>query len=56
MRTDDLGSLVVLSWRGTTPEGVDVPYLLARPLGDGANGPEATAKAIEQLPEGTEPG
>ncbi|MFE6527255.1 DUF5949 family protein, partial [Streptomyces sp. NPDC057794] len=47
--TDDLGSLVVLSWRGTTPEGVDVPYLLACPLGPGANGPEATAKAIEQL-------
>jgi hypothetical protein len=51
VHTDDLGSLVVLSWRGTTPEGVDVPYLLACPLGDGANGPEATAEAIEQLLE-----
>ncbi|MFF8232152.1 DUF5949 family protein [Streptomyces caelestis] len=48
VRTDDLGSLVVLSWRGTTPAG-DVPYLLACSLGDGANGPEATSKAIEQV-------
>ncbi|AMW08340.1 hypothetical protein A4E84_01595 [Streptomyces qaidamensis] len=46
--TDDLGSLVVQSWRGTTPDG-DVPYLLACSLGDGANGPEGTSKAIEQL-------
>ncbi|WP_097214640.1 MULTISPECIES: DUF5949 family protein [unclassified Streptomyces] len=46
---DDLGSLVVQSWRGTTPDGNDVPYLLACSLGDGANGPEGTAKAIEQL-------
>ncbi|MFE1251533.1 DUF5949 family protein [Streptomyces sp. NPDC058735] len=48
VQTDDLGSLVVLSWRGTAPEG-DVPYLLACSLGDGANGPEATSKAIEEL-------
>ncbi|GGX29016.1 DUF5949 family protein [Streptomyces lomondensis] len=48
VHTDDLVSLVLLSWRGTTPDG-DVPYLLACSLGDGANGPEATAKAIEQL-------
>lgn len=59
--TDDLGSLVVQSWRGTTPEGNDVPYLPACSLGDGANGPEGTAKAIEQFgtrgwPEGAEPG
>ncbi|MEU4467627.1 DUF5949 family protein [Streptomyces sp. NPDC024017] len=47
--TDDLGSLVVQSWRGTTPDGNDIPYLLACSLGDGANGPEGTAKAIEQL-------
>ncbi|MGW6646882.1 DUF5949 family protein [Streptomyces iakyrus] len=46
--TNDLGSLVVQSWRGTTPEG-DVPYLLACSLGDGAGGPEGTSKAIEQL-------
>ncbi|MET9684911.1 DUF5949 family protein [Streptomyces coeruleorubidus] len=48
VHTDDLGSLVVQSWRDTTPDG-DVPYLLACSLGDGANGPEATSKAIEQL-------
>ncbi|MFJ4980181.1 DUF5949 family protein [Streptomyces coeruleorubidus] len=48
VHTDDLGSLVVLPWRGTTPGG-DVPYLLACSLGDGAKGPEATSKAIEQL-------
>ncbi|MER7406129.1 DUF5949 family protein [Streptomyces sp. NPDC000070] len=48
VHVDDLGSLVVLSWRGTTPAG-DVPYLLACSLGDGANGPEATSKAIEQV-------
>ncbi|OUD01703.1 DUF5949 family protein [Streptomyces swartbergensis] len=48
VHTDDLGSLVVLSWRGTTPDG-DVPYLLACSPGDGANGPEATSKAIEQV-------
>ncbi|MGW7499446.1 DUF5949 family protein [Streptomyces luteogriseus] len=47
--TDDLGSLVVQSWRGTTPDGNDVPYLLACSLGDGANGPEGTATAVERL-------
>ncbi|MFF7723558.1 DUF5949 family protein [Streptomyces luteogriseus] len=47
--TDDLGSLVVQSWRGTTPNGNDVPYLLACSLGDGANGPEGTATAVERL-------
>ncbi|WP_369194285.1 DUF5949 family protein [Streptomyces djakartensis] len=46
--TDDLGSLVVQSWRGTTPDG-DVPYLLVCSLGDGQGGPEATSKAVEQL-------
>ncbi|MFD5482520.1 DUF5949 family protein [Streptomyces hawaiiensis] len=45
---DDLGSLVVQSWRGTTPDG-NVPYLLVCSLGDGANGPQGTSKAIEQL-------
>ncbi|MFE5759371.1 DUF5949 family protein [Streptomyces massasporeus] len=34
--TNDLGSLVVQSWQGTTPEGNDVPYLPACSLGDGA--------------------
>ncbi|MEU6914247.1 DUF5949 family protein [Streptomyces olindensis] len=51
VHTDDLGSLVVLSWRGTTPDG-DVPYLLACSLGDGANGREATSAAIERLLRG----
>ncbi|MFD8237236.1 DUF5949 family protein [Streptomyces sp. NPDC059696] len=46
---DDLGSLVVQSWRGTTPDGNDVPYLLACSLGDGASGPEGASRAIEQL-------
>lgn len=48
VHTGDLGSLVVMSWRSTSPTG-DVPYVLACSLGDGANGPEATSKAIEQL-------
>ncbi|MET9394530.1 DUF5949 family protein [Streptomyces sp. NPDC006624] len=48
VHTGDLGSLVVLSWRGSAPGG-DVPYLLVCSLGDGANGPEATSKAIGEL-------
>ncbi|MFI6808797.1 DUF5949 family protein [Streptomyces luteogriseus] len=34
---------------GHDPRGNDVRYLLACSLGDGANGPEGTAKAVEQL-------
>jgi hypothetical protein len=53
VHTDGLGSLVVLSWRGTPSPAGDVPYLLACSLGDGTNGPEATSKAIEQVLTGT---
>ncbi|RPE43798.1 hypothetical protein EDD90_7013 [Streptomyces sp. Ag109_O5-1] len=50
-RLADLGTLVVLAWSGETPDGSDMPYLLAYSLGDAEGGPEATAAAIEALLE-----
>ncbi|MGW3284746.1 DUF5949 family protein [Streptomyces sp. NPDC001002] len=44
----DLGTLVVLAWSGEAPDG-DMPYLLAYPLGDAPNGPEASSAAVAQL-------
>ncbi|MFJ9706806.1 DUF5949 family protein [Streptomyces sp. NPDC101234] len=50
-RLADLGTLVVLAWSGETPDGSDMPYLLAYSLGDAEGGPQATAAAIEALLE-----
>lgn len=47
----DLGTVVVLPWSGTAPDGSDMPYLLAYSLGDTAGGPEATATAVVRLLE-----
>ncbi|WP_311774718.1 DUF5949 family protein [Streptomyces sp. AK010] len=47
--TEDLGSLVVQAGRGTYPRRERRPHLLACSLGDGTNGPEGTATAIEQV-------
>ncbi|GGZ17868.1 DUF5949 family protein [Streptomyces poonensis] len=47
-RPGDLGTLVVMAWSGGTADG-DMPYLLAYPLGDGENGPEASSAAVGQL-------
>ncbi|MEV0171931.1 DUF5949 family protein [Streptomyces sp. NPDC050803] len=49
-RAADLGTLVVMAWSGEAPDG-DMPYLLAYTLGDGAQGPEASAEAVEALLE-----
>ncbi|MDQ1038551.1 hypothetical protein QFZ75_004967 [Streptomyces sp. V3I8] len=46
----DLGTLVVMAWSGEQPDG-NMPYLLAYPLGDGENGPEGSAAAVERLLE-----
>lgn len=43
-----LGTLVVLAWSGEVPDG-DMPYLLAYPLGDGPDGPEGSAAAVEEV-------
>ncbi|GAB1335698.1 DUF5949 family protein [Streptomyces sp. E-15] len=48
-RPAELGTLVVLAWSGETPDGSDMPYLLAYSLGDTEGGPEATAAAVERL-------
>lgn len=48
-RVADLGTLVVMPWSGEAPDGGDMPYLLAYSLGDAADGPEASAAAIERL-------
>ncbi|MFI6035332.1 DUF5949 family protein [Streptomyces sp. NPDC051315] len=45
----DLGTLVVMPWSGEAPDGSDMPYLLAYSLGDAADGPEASAAAVERL-------
>ncbi|MFE9256188.1 DUF5949 family protein [Streptomyces sp. NPDC006879] len=44
-----LGTLSVLAWIGDPEEGHDIPYLLAYPLGDGAQGPEAGVAAAHAL-------
>ncbi|MFE2580239.1 DUF5949 family protein [Streptomyces sp. NPDC059378] len=49
LRVADLGTLVVLPWSGETPDGGDMPYLLAYSLGDAQAGPEASAAAVAQL-------
>ncbi|MDT9700201.1 DUF5949 family protein [Streptomyces sp. P17] len=49
-RAADLGTLVVMAWSGEAPGG-DMPYLLAYTLGDGAEGPEGSIKAVEALLE-----
>lgn len=48
-RLADLGTLVVMPWSGEAADGADMPYLLAYSLGDAADGPEASAAAIERL-------
>ncbi|MEU0967613.1 DUF5949 family protein [Streptomyces sp. NPDC005917] len=48
-RAADLGTIVVLAWSGEAPDGTDMPYLLAYPLGDAECGAEATSAAIEAL-------
>ncbi|MCX4739085.1 DUF5949 family protein [Streptomyces antibioticus] len=49
-RVTDLGTLVVMPWSGETPDGADMPYLLAYSLGDAADGgAETTAAAVERL-------
>lgn len=45
----DLGTLVVMAWSGGAPDGGDMPYLLAYPLGDGENGPESSSAAVARL-------
>ncbi|MFE9971712.1 DUF5949 family protein [Streptomyces hirsutus] len=47
----DLGSVVVMAWRGETPDG-GIPFLLACSLGNGASGPDATADAVRHLLRG----
>ncbi len=47
-RAADLGTLVVMAWSGTTPDG-DMPYLLAYSLGDSGGGPDAASAAVERL-------
>jgi hypothetical protein len=37
-----------MSWSRETPQGA-IPYILAFSLGDGDNGPEGSAAAVEQL-------
>ncbi|MGC0331897.1 hypothetical protein RKD23_004887 [Streptomyces sp. SAI-170] len=49
VRPADLGTLVVMTWSGEAPDGSDMPYLLAYPLGDGPDGPEATSAAVAQM-------
>jgi hypothetical protein len=44
----DVGTLVVMAWSGEAPDG-DMPYLLAYPLGDAADGPEAASAAVTEL-------
>lgn len=46
----DLGTVVVLAWSGEAPDGA-MPYLLAYPLGDSPDGPEASSAAVRQLLE-----
>ncbi|MFI1506845.1 DUF5949 family protein [Streptomyces sp. NPDC020597] len=48
-RVTDLGTLVVMPWSGEAPDGGDMPYLLAYSLGDTAEGPEGTARAVARL-------
>ncbi|MFI9149768.1 DUF5949 family protein [Streptomyces sp. NPDC053367] len=38
-----------MAWSGEAPDGGDMPYLLAYPLGDGPGGPEATSAAVAQM-------
>jgi hypothetical protein len=45
----ELGTLVVMPWSGEAADGGDMPYLLAYSLGDGGDGPEASAAAVERL-------
>ncbi|WP_308013423.1 DUF5949 family protein [Streptomyces beigongshangae] len=42
-----LGTLVVMAWSGEHPDGA-MPYLLAYSLGDGEDGPEGSAAAVER--------
>ncbi|MFD7706516.1 DUF5949 family protein [Streptomyces sp. NPDC059785] len=48
-RPADLGTLVVITFSGEAPDGGDMPYLLAYPLGDGPGGPEGSTAAVEHL-------
>ncbi|MEU2619705.1 DUF5949 family protein [Streptomyces sp. NPDC007157] len=50
-RLADLGTVAVLAWSGEAPDGSDMAYLLAYPLGDAAGGAEATSAAVEALLE-----
>ncbi|MFI2200870.1 DUF5949 family protein [Streptomyces sp. NPDC020192] len=49
LRPADLGTLVLLAWSGESPDGADMPYLLAYSLGDAEGGPQTTAAAVEKL-------
>lgn len=48
-RFGELGTLVALPWSGEAPDGTDMPYLLAYPLGDAEGGPEVTSAAVEGM-------
>ncbi len=48
MRSEDLGTLLVMSWSREDPQG-SIPYILACPRGDGANGPGAASEAAGKL-------
>jgi hypothetical protein len=50
-RAADLGTLVVMAFNGTAPDG-DMPYLLAYTLGDGEGGPAGSTAAVEELLRG----
>jgi hypothetical protein len=46
---NDLGTLVIMAWSGEAADERDIPYLLACPLGDGPDGPEATSEAVAKM-------
>jgi hypothetical protein len=48
VRSAEVGTFVAMSWSRETPQGA-IPYVLAFSLGDGENGPEGSAAAVEQL-------
>ncbi|MFI9152610.1 DUF5949 family protein [Streptomyces sp. NPDC053367] len=48
VRSAEVGTFVAMSWSRETPQGA-IPYVLAFSLGDGDNGPEGSAAAVEQL-------